>query len=321
LNLEPGWIFRKTGIRERRVASESQATSDLATEAAHRALVHADITLADVDLIVVATSSPDWIQPATACAVQHQLGAAAAAFDVNAVCSGFVYALAMATAALQVGSFEHALVIGSETYSRILDYQDQRSAVLFGDGAGAVLLGPVRVGEGISSIALGADGSKIDLVQIPAGGSRRPATRETIAAREHFFRMDGRGVREYVRETCGPAVGAALERAGLTIEDVDLVVPHQANRVMLDECFTHIGVPLEKAAFTIERYGNTAAASIPLTLDELVRVGRVRPGDAILLVAFGGGMTWGSAIMRVPRSICASPSIVAPSEELATAQL
>jgi 3-oxoacyl-[acyl-carrier-protein] synthase-3 len=305
LGLEPGWIFRKTGIRARRRAAGDESTADLATAAAERALAYADLEPQQLDLVVVATSSPDWIQPATACAVQHRLGAhRAAAFDLGAVCSGFVYALGIVSNVLRANTgFRTAIVVAAETYSRILDYRDRSTCVLFGDGAGAVVLGPVPEGEGVLSFALGADGSKADLVQIPAGGARRPATDETVAAREHYFRMDGRAVRRYVRENFAVAAQTALDRAGSSFDEIDLVVPHQANRVMLDECARPLRIPPERFRFTIEKYGNTAAASIPITLDDAITRRRARPLDTALLIAFGGGMTWASCVTRLPRRL------------------
>ncbi len=300
LGLIDNWIVRKTGIRERRIAASYEATSDLATRAAERALTMAGIEATDLDLIVVATSTPDWLLPATACAVQANIGATrAAAFDISAVSSGFIYALTVVQATMRsCQSFRNALVIGADTYSRILDYRDRKTCVLFGDGAGAVVLGQVPEGYGILSSYLRADGSLTSLVQIPAGGSRKPPTVETIAEGGHFFRMDGRAVREFVVETFPDALYSGLTAAGLTLEEVDLVIPHQANKVILEDCMQSLGVAREKVHYTIECYGNTAAASVPVTLDDAVRSGRVRAGDVILLIACGGGMTWGSIVMR-----------------------
>ena len=300
LGIDEEWIVAKTGIRERRVADSTEATSDLASKAGERALAAAGLDPVDLDLIVVATSSPDWIQPATACAVQANLSARnAPAYDVAAVCTGFLYALGTTTAAMQGDrQFRNALVVAAEVYSRILDYSDKKTCVLFGDGAGAVVLRRVADGYGIRSFRLGADGTKRDLVQIPAGGSRMPPSPQSLADRHHFFRMDGRSVREYVRETFPLALSAVLAPAGLRQTDIDLLIPHQANSVLLKECLESLELPLSKVHFTIERYGNTAAASVPITLDDAVRRGRIQRGDHVLLLAFGGGMTWGSALIR-----------------------
>jgi acetoacetyl-CoA synthase len=300
LDVSEAWIVSRTEIHERRVARPEQATSDLATEAAIRALDDAEVEPSELDLVVVATSTPDWIQPATACAVQRNLDApGAAAFDVSAVCSGFVYALTVADALLRAGGREgKALVIGAETYSRILDYRDRRTCVLFGDGAGAVVLGPVPPGAGLLRACLGSDGAKWDLVGIPAGGSRLPVSAATVARGEHYFRMQARGTRAYVKDRFPHAVGEVLRSTGLRLEDVDLVVPHQANGVLLRECAQELDLPPHKIHWTLGRYGNTAAASIPITLDDAVRQDRLAPGDLVLMVAIGGGMTWASALLR-----------------------
>lgn len=300
LGLSKDWIVKKTGIRERRIAAPHEATSDLATRAAERALSAAGITAADIDLVVVATATPDWTLPATACAVQENIGATqAAAFDISAVCTGFVYALTVVQAAMRGHpGFRTALVIGADVYSRILDYQDKKTCVLFGDGAGAVVLGHVPEDYGILSSYLRADGSKTSLVQIPAGGSRKPICMEAIANHEHFFHMDGQAVREFLKKTFPDALYSVLDPISFTLEEIDLVIPHQANGVILQECMQSLGVATEKVHYTLDLYGNTAAASVPITLDDAVRAGRVRMGSLVLLTAFGGGMTWGSIVMR-----------------------
>jgi len=300
LSLERNWIRNKTGICERRIAAPYEATSDLATNAAEQALVAAGIQADDLDLIVVATSTPDWPLPATACQVQANIGATrAAAFDLSAVCAGFVYALAMIQSAMQGNaSFKTALIIGADTYSRILDYQDRRTCVLFGDGAGAVVLGRVPEGYGILSCYIRSDGTGTSMVQVPAGGSRHPTSSRTLAEREHFFRMDGRAVRAFFQQTFSEALYAVIDAAHLHIQDIDLIVPHQANGVLLQERMQFLEIPLNKVYFTLERYGNTAAASVPITLHEAVSSGRVQDGNAVVLLSYGGGMTWGSALLR-----------------------
>lgn len=300
LGLDENWIVRKTGIRQRYIAAPHEATSDLATRAAQRALAAAGMQASDLDLIVVATSTPDWVLPATACVVQANLGATrAAAFDLSAVCTGFVYALSIVQAAMRGEErFRTALVIGAETYSRILDYGDRKTCVLFGAGAGAVVLGCVPHGYGIISSYLRADGTKTPLVQIPAGGSRKAMTTTALAEGEHLFQMDGRGVRSFLAETFSDAIYPVLRRAHLTLQDIDLIIPHQANGVILKESFCALGVQDERVHYTVERYGNTAAASVPMALDDAVRSGRVQAGSYLLLMAFGGGMTWGSVVLR-----------------------
>lgn len=300
LGLTDNWISAKTGVDERRIAAHHEATSDLATYAAEQALSAAEIQASDLDLVIVATSTPDWPLPATACAVQANIGATnAAAFDVSAVCTGFIYAATLVEAAMRGNqNFRRVLVIGADTYSRILDYQDRRTCVLFGDGAGAVVLGQVPEGYGILSSYLRADGSKASLVQIPAGGSRKPTSTTTLMEHEHFFQMDGRAVREFLQENFSDALYSALTLAHVTLQEVDLVIPHQANGVILQEHLQSLGIVPEKVHYTIKRYGNTAAASVPLTLDDAIHSGRIHHGDTLLFMAFGGGMTWGSMLIR-----------------------
>lgn len=300
LSLERNWIKNKTGICERRIAAPSEATSDLATNAAVQALLAAGIQAQDLDLIVVATSTPDWPLPATACQVQANLGATrAAAFDLSAACAGFVYALALLQSAMQGNaSLKTALIIGAETYSRILDYQERKTCVLFGDGAGAVVLGRVPEGYGILSCYMRSDGTGTSLVQIPAGGSRCPTSSRTLAEHEHFLRMDGRGVRHFFQHTFAEALYTVIDAAHLHLQDVDLIVPHQANGVLLQERMQFHDIPSEKVYLTLERYGNTAAASVPITLHEAVASHRVQDGNVVVLLSYGAGMTWGSALLR-----------------------
>lgn len=299
------WILDKTHIKERRVAAPDEATSDLATFAAHRALQAAGLSASDLDLVIVATSTPDQPMPATACAVQANIGAVrAAAFDVDAVCTGFIYALVTAHSLLSADPGPHtALVIGADTYSRILDYKDPRTCVLFGDGAGAVVLGKTGNGRGMLASTLGSDGTMADLVKIPGGGSRHPASVETVSAGQHYFAMRGREVRELAGRVLPDVVADVLKSAQLELDDVDLVVPHQANGVMLKELADTLELRPGRMHLTVSRYGNTGAASVPITLDDAVRTGRVSKDDAVLLIAFGGGMTWGGAALRWAGSV------------------
>ncbi|MER5640763.1 beta-ketoacyl-ACP synthase III [Kitasatospora sp. NPDC002227] len=296
------WILRKTGIRERRYAAESEATSDLAVEAARAALARAGIGPEQVSLIVVATSTPDQPQPATACLVQHRLGAVnAAAFDLNAVCSGFVFALATAARLLPEADGTvrgHALVIGADTYSRIIDRADRRTAVLFGDGAGAVVLGPVRPGHGLLGTRLTSRGDRADLIRVEAGGSRLPASEKTVAEGQHWFRMEGRAVRDFVAAELPGAVREILDRHGVSAGEVDHFVPHQANGVLLGEILPSLGLELAQIHLEVAEHGNTSAASIPLALDAAHRSGALRDRDLVLLAGFGGGMTLGTALLR-----------------------
>ncbi len=295
------WIVDKTGISERRVAAADEATSDLATRAAQRALDAAGIAAPEVDLIVLATSTPDRPMPATACQVQANLGATrAAAFDVDAVCSGFVYALAVAHALLMSNARQTtALVIGADTYSRVLDYTDRRTSPLFGDGAGAVVLRKSPgTGGGVLATTMASDGTMADLVQIPAGGSRTPPSRETVDAGLHYFAMRGGDVRRLAGKVLPAVVSDLLAATGLGLDDIDLIIPHQANGVMLAELAATLELRDKTMHLTVDRFGNTGAASIPITLDDAVREGRVTPGANLLFIAIGGGMTWGGTALR-----------------------
>ncbi|MFD6915895.1 3-oxoacyl-ACP synthase III family protein [Streptomyces virginiae] len=293
------WIVRKTGIHERRRAAPHEATSDLAAHAGRRALEQAGIHPHDLAYIVVATSTPDQPQPATAAVVQHLLGAVnAAAFDVNSVCSGFVCGLTVTERLLGAEPGDaHGLVIGADIYSRILDHTDRRTAILFGDGAGAAVLGPSPSGHGMLGTSLLTRGDQHELIGVPAGGSRRPASARTLAEGAHHFRMDGRGVRAFVQENLPAAVADLLTRTGLPAGAVDHFVPHQANAVMIGEVWPALG--LDNAALHLElaRYGNTGAASIAVTLDEIHRRGLLAEDDVVLLSGFGGGMSVGSTLL------------------------
>ncbi len=300
LGLADGWIYTKTGIKERRVACEHEATSDLATRAAQQALASAHIKASELDLVVVATSTPDYPQPSTACLVQANIGATrAAAFDLAAVCTGFIYALMVAEAALS--SHKHwrtALVIGADTYSRILDYTDKRTCILFGDGAGAVVLGRVSENSGILSSYVQADGSRSNIIQVPGGGTRKPFSTLSNESKDLFFQMDGRAVRAFAQTVFPEVVYTLLRSNEMALDDIDLIIPHQANGVILRECMQAMNIPPEKMYMTIERYGNTSAASIPITLDNAVQAGRVQEAQTIILVGFGGGLTWGGMLMH-----------------------
>lgn len=294
------WITERTGIQERRIAAPHEATSDLASNAARRALDAAGVVATDVDLIVLATSTPDQPMPATACHVQAKIGAnRAAAFDVDAVCSGFVYAFVVAHAMLTADpNLATALVIGADTYSRILDYTDRRTAVLFGDGAGAVVLGRTDGEVSMLASTLSSDGATADLVKIVAGGSRVPASTLTVATGQHHFAMRGGDVRRMAGKTLPAVVSDLLDAASLSLSDVDLIVPHQANGVMLAELANALDLAPDVMHLTVERYGNTGAGSVPITLDDAARAGRLDRDSLLLLVAFGGGMTWGGVALR-----------------------
>ena len=293
------WIQERTGMRERRIAAPDQATSDLAIEAGRRALADADLDVADLQLILVATATPDTIFPPTACYVQEGLGAQrAAGFDISVACTGFVNALMVGESMVKTGAFRNALVIGAEKLSSIVDYSNRNTCVLFGDGAGAVVLGPARGDSMILDHAVAIDGSGAELIQQAAGGSRKPVSEETIAAGEHFLTMEGRKVFKFAVNAICDSVQKVLQRNGYTTDDLDLLVPHQANLRIIESATTRLGLPREKVVVNIEKYGNTSSASIPMALDEISRAGRVQPGQLVCLVAFGGGLSWGASLLR-----------------------
>ncbi|MFF2088966.1 beta-ketoacyl-ACP synthase III [Paenibacillus sp. NPDC058174] len=293
------WIVTRTGIRERRLAAPEQATSDLAYEASKQAIAAAGLTAEDIDLIIVATITPDMFFPSTACLLQDKLGAKrAAAFDLSAACSGFIYGLATASNMIATGMYKHVLVVGAEALSRITDYTDRNTCILFGDGAGAVVLGPVEQGRGFQSFVLGADGSGGELLKVDGGGSRTPASEESVQARQHYIQMAGNDVFKFAVRIMGGAAEEALEKAGLTKEDIDLLVPHQANIRIIRSALTRLDLPEEKAMINLDKYGNVSAASIPIALAEAVEEGRVKQGDCLVLVGFGGGLTWGASVLK-----------------------
>jgi 3-oxoacyl-[acyl-carrier-protein] synthase-3 len=294
------WIMQRTGIRERRIASPEETTASIASEAGRRACLAAGVDPADVELIICASISPETICPATACYVQRDLGAAkAAAFDISAACSGFIYSLATASRFIETGQFKNALVIGAETLSRFTDYTDRGSCILFGDGAGAALLQPTaEPGKGLLYNVLHADGNGWDFIITPAGGSAAPATHQTVDQRLHFLKMRGRDVYKFAIEKMQWLMEDCMKACNLTADQVDLVVPHQVNIRILTSAMEKLGFPLEKVFVNIERFGNTSAASIPIALDEAIREGRVKPGSTVLFVAFGAGLTWAGAVVR-----------------------
>jgi 3-oxoacyl-[acyl-carrier-protein] synthase-3 len=292
------WITSRTGIRERRIADPTQATSDLAVMAGRKALADAHVSVEEIDLIIVATVTPDTMFPATACLVQASIGAKqAAAFDLSAGCSGFIYALDMATRCVEAGAYHRVLVIGADTLSRITDWTDRSTCVLFGDGAGACIVGPVKQG-GILATYLGADGTGGDKLCIPAGGSRLPLTAEIMQEGRQFIQMAGNEVFKFAVRIMGDAAVEVIQRAGLTAEDIGLFVPHQANIRIIDAAAKRLGLPTEKVFINVHRYGNTSAASIPIALGEAIEQKSVKPGDNMVLVGFGAGLTWGAAALQ-----------------------
>lgn len=292
------WIRTRTGIKERRVADENEATSDLATKAALNAIKDANLTPEDIDLIIVATITPDMIFPSTACLVQANIKATkAACFDLEAACSGFIYGMAVAKQFIETNTYKHVLVIGAEALSRILDYEDRSTAILFGDGAGAVVMGSVNEG-GVLSTNLGSDGNGKDYLNIPAGGSKNPASEETLKNRLHYVKMAGNDVFKFAVRIMQDASIKCVESANLDIQDIDYLIPHQANIRIIEASAKRLKLNMDKVYVNLDRYGNMSAASIPVALDEAYREGKIKKGDNIVLVGFGGGLTWGASVVR-----------------------
>ena len=294
------WIRARTGIGERRIAAPEETTCSLAVQAARVALDRAQVQPADLDLVIVATCTPDYAHmPATASLVQNALGATrAGAFDLNAVCSGFLYGLATGSQFIASGAYSSVLVIGAEVFTRILDWTDRSTCVLFGDGAGAVVLQASDAPGGLLSFVLGSDGSGACSLFVPAGGSRRPASAETVAAREHYVKMQGREVFRFATRVLPESVMQALEAAKLTTDDIDLLIPHQANTRIIDHAMRRLDIDEASVFSNVERYGNTSAASIPVALCEAVEEGLVRPGSTLVMSGFGAGLSWGTAVWK-----------------------
>ncbi len=292
------WITTRTGIKERRLAAKTEAASDLAIKAARNALEDAKLKPADIDLIIVATITPDMAFPSVACFLQNALGASnAVCFDISAACSGFVYALTIAQQFIARGTYKNALVIGTEVLSSITDWKDRNTCVLFGDGAGAAVLAEVKSG-GILSTYLGSDGSKADLLMVPGGGSRNPASHETLDKRLHYIKMQGNELFKFAVVLMTEAAQTALKMANLECKDIDLVIPHQANIRIILAMAKKLGLPEEKIYLNIEKYGNMSSASTVTALCEAVKEGRVKKGDIVLLDAFGAGLVWGACVIK-----------------------
>ncbi|MBZ0268892.1 ketoacyl-ACP synthase III [bacterium] len=294
------WIVERTGIRSRHIADENTTTSMIATNAARRALADAGIDGSEVDLIVVGTATPDMLFPSTACLIQAEIGATkAAAFDLAAACSGFIYGVNVAAGMIRNGTHSVALVIGAETLSKIVDYQDRSTCVLFGDGAGAVVLRKVDNGSGILASRIQSDGKLADELKLPGGGSLHPASHDTVDAGMHFLQMNGNSVFKSAVRCMADVVQGVLDDAGLTNDDIDLFIPHQANIRIIDATAKKLRMPKEKVFVNVDRYGNTSAASVPIGMDEARREGRLKKGDLVAAVAFGAGFTWGAFVARI----------------------
>jgi 3-oxoacyl-[acyl-carrier-protein] synthase-3 len=293
------WIKSRTGISERRHAAKDETTATMAIAAAQLALDRARIAPSAVDMVILATLCPEYIFPSTACIVQDAIGAThAGAFDVSAACSGFVYALAMGAASIQSGASKVVLVIGSETVSRVLDIQDRTTYALFGDGAGAIVLQAHDTPGGILATVLGSDGSGVAHLLIPAGGSKLPASHETINQRLHYIKMNGREVYRFATRVMGRAAKQACDKAGVPLDEIDLFIPHQANIRIIESASDYLKIDRDKVFTNLERYGNTSTASIPIALCEAIESGRVHAKDKIVMVGFGGGLTWGATVVE-----------------------
>jgi 3-oxoacyl-[acyl-carrier-protein] synthase-3 len=293
------WITTRTGIKERRLAAKDEFTSDLAAAAARRAMSRAGVKPEQIELIIVATITPDMPFPSTACLVQRKIGAnRAAAFDLEAACSGFIYGLEIAQQFIMSHTYDTVLVIGAEKLSSIVDWTDRNTCVLFGDGAGAAVLQNRPEAHGLLTAVMGADGDKADLLYMPGGGSRCPATADSVASRQHFLRMAGKETFKNAVQAMQTAAEEALRRCEIDISRIQCIIPHQANRRIIDAVGERLGATPEQLFVNLEKYGNTSAASVAIALDEAVEAGRIRRGDLVLLVVFGAGLTWGAAVIE-----------------------
>ena len=293
------WIRERTGIGQRHIASAKETTALLAFQAAREAIEVADIDPATIDLVIVATATPEYVFPATACLVQDAIGATrAGAFDLEAGCSGFVYAIATATAMIRSGMYNTILVIGAETLSRILDWSDRTTCVLFGDGAGAIVLRGSDEPGGVMSTVLGSDGSGGELLMVPGGGSKHPAGPDTVLSKMHFVKMNGREVYRFATRVMASASKQVVQQAGWAIDQIDLFLPHQANKRIIDSAAKALKLPDDKVFVNLERYGNTSAASIPIAMCEAFEAGKIKPGDHLVMVGFGAGLTWASCAVQ-----------------------
>jgi 3-oxoacyl-[acyl-carrier-protein] synthase III len=293
------WITVRTGIKERRVLEDGKGNADMAFQAARRALADARMDAKDLDAIIMGTVTPDYPFPSSACVLEDMLGARNVfSFDIGAACSGFINALAVADSFIRTGAINNALVVGSDVLSRLLNWQDRTTCILFGDGAGAVVLSASENGSGVLSTKLRTDGSYVKTLYVPAGGSLKPATAETVRRNEHTITMNGKEVFKIAVRSMEEISRQALAEAGIDIGQVSMVIPHQANRRIIVALAERLGVPMEKIVVNVDKYGNTSAASIPVALDEAKRQGRIKPGDIVLMNSFGGGFSWGAAVVK-----------------------
>lgn len=298
LGCDPEWIIQRTGIRERRHAPENIATSDMAYEAAVAALESAGVDSQEIDLIVVGTFTPDSLTPSTACRLQQRLGIRAAAMDVSAACAGFLYAMITAAQFIKTGTSRRALVVGADLLSRIANPNDKKTYPLFGDGAGAVVLGPGSGEQGMVSYTLGSEGEGADMLCVPGGGSKEPLTPENLAEGKQYLQMDGRGVFKWAVRVIEDSIRDVLDDADLVPDDISLVLLHQANVRIIDAACENLGFPREKMIVNLDQYGNTSAGSVPIVLDEAARKGLIQPGDRLLMCGFGAGLSWGTTVFQ-----------------------
>ena len=293
------WIIQRTGIKERRIVENGVTTSDLATQASLRAMEDAGVSPKDLDMIITSTITPDHIFPSTSCYIQQKIGATrACAFDILAACAGFIYAMSIGQNFINSGAMKTVLVVGAECLSKITDYTDRATCVLFGDGAGAVVIQRNPVKHEILSSSLAADGSEADVLIMPGGGARNPASLESIQQRLHYIQFKGKEVFKLAINNITNLILETTKENGLTLDDIDLIIPHQSNLRIIEATMEKLGLPMEKAFVNIDKYGNTSSASVPIAIDEARKDGRLRKGNIVMLVAFGGGLTWGSSLIR-----------------------
>lgn len=297
------WISSRTGIKERRIASQDEFPSDMGAKAAIQALQKASVKPEEIEMILVATMTPDYISPSTAVLIQHKIGAGnAVAMDIQAACSGFLYILSLAKAYIESGMYRKVLIVATEKMSAFIDYQDRGTCIIFGDGAGAAVVASEGAGLSVDALCLGASGEMAELLLIPAGGARQPASHESVANRSHYIKMEGNTIFKHAVRLMTMSAKECLEKAGLTDKDLAWIVPHQANIRIIDAVAKNFDVPMEKVFKTISKYGNSSAAAIAIALDELLRSQKLQEGEHLLLVAFGGGLTWGAGILTQRKS-------------------
>lgn len=293
------WIVERTGIRERRIAEDNVPTTELAVHAAQKALEDAGVSPKEIDLVIFATLTPDTVIPSAACVLQHKINAVnAAAFDLSAACSGFVYGVSVGMQFIKTGMYKKVLVVAAETLSKIVNWEDRNTCILFGDGAGAAVLGAVENGYGILGMDLGADGSGGEFLSVPASGSLHPASLRTIEDKLHYIHMNGNEVFKFAIQVMPESAKKSLDKANIKPAEVDLIIPHQANIRIIKSAAKRLKIPMEKMMINVDKYGNTSAASVPIALAEAVESGRLKKGDLTVLVGFGAGLTWASCVMK-----------------------